>query len=81
MKMRTVDYSQLKTRRCADCKKIKDVSEFNKHRAKKAINGWRYYSYCKKCQHKQNSLFYSNNRPRRNKYLSEWRKTNPMLEG
>ena len=76
--MKRVDYSLLTEKKCSKCRETKAVSEFNQFADESApVNGWRYYSWCRDCSKQQSRRYGSENRPRRNERLRQWRKENP----
>ena len=76
--MKPVDYAALTERTCANCKKIKPVSEFYKHKdAKAPLTGWRYASWCRPCSNEYSRRYGTENRERRNARLKRWRDANP----
>tara|TARA_R110000796_G_scaffold32050_1_gene84311 strand:- start:20 stop:520 length:501 start_codon:yes stop_codon:yes gene_type:complete len=53
----------LKSKTCKDCKKEKDISEFNK-----SNNGTTYRGNCKKCRKEFQSNYYQNNKEKHKEY-------------
>lgn len=76
--MHPVDYAALTERKCAVCKQVKPVSEFNKYDDPTApLTGWRYYSRCIACNRAQCREYGAGSRDKRNERLRAWRKSNP----
>lgn len=75
--MRPVDYSLITEKKCAVCKKVKPVCEFNRHIDPSAvITGWRYYSRCIKCNREQCREYSQRGKKQRNARLRRWRRSN-----
>ena len=55
-------------KKCLKCNENKEYSQFSKHKQK--ADG--YYTYCKECKRIDDTLYYQNNKEKRNLYRKNW---------
>lgn len=71
-----IEYDSFTHKVCSKCGETKPVEEFGETVAQ-THQGWAWRSHCRKCSSESCRKYGTENKPRRNARLKQWRKENP----